>query len=136
FLDKQRVPVGLGDDLFHHFGGRHAAAGHPRDHAFNAVAVEATERQGADVGQTNPGRLELRSEGEHRKDRELTHPLDRQSEELEGGGIRPVRVLEREQDRLPAGETLELIEVPRASGGDAAWGWAPAAGSAPRTGSP
>src|SRR5207245_8273456 len=26
------------------------------------------------------------------------------------GGIRPVRVLEREQDRLPAGETLELIE--------------------------
>jgi len=40
----------------------------------------------------------------------LTHPLDRQIEELEGSGIRPVRVLEREQDRPPAGETLELIE--------------------------
>jgi hypothetical protein len=41
----------------------------PRDHAFNVVAVEATERQGADVGETNPGRLELRSEGEQCKDR-------------------------------------------------------------------
>ena len=69
FLDEQRVPVGLGDDLFHHFSGRHAAAGHPRHHAFNVVAVEATERQGADVGETNPGRLELRSEGEQCKDR-------------------------------------------------------------------
>ena len=74
------------------------------------VAVEATERQGADVGETNPGRLELRSEGEQCKDRQLAHPLDHQIEQLEGGGIRPVRVLEHEQDRLPAGETLELIE--------------------------
>jgi hypothetical protein len=40
----------------------------------------------------------------------LAHPLDRQIEELEGGGIRPVRILEREQDRLPPGEILELIE--------------------------
>ena len=69
FLDEQRVPVGLGDDLFHHFGGQHAPAGHPRDHAFNVIAVEATERQGADIGETNPGRLELRSEGEQRKHR-------------------------------------------------------------------
>ena len=69
FLDEQRVAVGLDDDLFYHFGGQHAAAGHPRDHAFNVVAVEATERQGADVGETNPRRLELRPEGEQCKDR-------------------------------------------------------------------
>src|SRR5262249_56780920 len=36
--------------------------------------------------------------------------VDREIEELERGGVRPMRVLEREQDRLPAGETLELIE--------------------------
>src|SRR5262249_7548118 len=36
--------------------------------------------------------------------------LDSQIEEFEGGGIRPVRILEREEDGLPAGETLELIE--------------------------
>src|SRR5262249_32396289 len=54
--------------------------------------------------------LELRSEGEQCKDRQLAHPLDSQIEKFEGGGIRPVRILEREQDRLPAGETLELIE--------------------------
>src|SRR5262249_57471986 len=56
------------------------------------------------------GRLERRWEGEQCEDRQLAHPLDRQIEELEGGGIRPLRVLEREQDRPPAGETLELIE--------------------------
>src|SRR5215813_11303773 len=77
---------------------------------FNVVAVEATERQGADVGKTNPRRLELRSEGEQCKDRQLAHPLDRQIEELKRGGIGPVRILERKQDRLPTGETLELIE--------------------------
>ena len=61
FLDEQRIPIGLGDDLFHHFGGQRAAAGHLRDHAFNVVTVEAAERQGADIGETSPGRLELRS---------------------------------------------------------------------------
>src|SRR5262249_37760817 len=97
-------------DLFCHFGGQHAAPSHPRDYACNVVAVEAAERQGADVGETSPGRLELRSEGEQCQHRQLAHPLDRQIEELEGGGIRPLRILEREQDRLLAGETLELIE--------------------------
>ena len=69
FLDEQRVPVGLDHDLFCHFGGQHAPARHPRDNAFNVVAVETTERQGADIGQTNPRRLELRPEGEQRQDR-------------------------------------------------------------------
>src|SRR5262249_40287656 len=70
----------------------------------------STERQGADVGETDPGRPELRSKGEQCKDRQLVHPLDGQIEQLEGGGVRPVRILERKQDRLPAGETPRLIE--------------------------
>jgi hypothetical protein len=64
FFDEQRVPVGLSEDLFHHFHGQHAPAGHLRDHAFNIVAVQPTERQGADIGKTSPGRFELHSEGE------------------------------------------------------------------------
>ena len=40
----------------------------------------------------------------------MAHPLDRSIEELDGGGIRPLHVLEREQDRLLACESLELIE--------------------------
>ena len=68
FLDEQGVPVGLGDDLLHHFGRQHATASHLRDHAFNFVLVEATEAQDADVGETSPGRLELRSEGKQCKD--------------------------------------------------------------------
>jgi hypothetical protein len=63
-LDEQRVAVGLDHDLFCHFGGRHAPARYPHDHALDVGAIEATERQGADAGQTNPGRIELRSEGE------------------------------------------------------------------------
>jgi hypothetical protein len=69
FLDKKWVAIGLGNDLFHHFGGQHAPTGYPRDHVFNVVVVETTERQGADVGETNPWRLKLRSEGEQCKDR-------------------------------------------------------------------
>ena len=80
FFDEQRVPVSLGDDLFQNLGGEHAAASHPRDHAFNVTTVKATERQNANVGKTNPGRLELRSKGEQCKDRQLAHPLDSQIE--------------------------------------------------------
>jgi multidrug efflux pump subunit AcrA (membrane-fusion protein) len=54
------------------------ATGHSRDHAFNVVGLEAIEHQGADIGETNPGRLELRSESEQRKDRQVAQPLDRQ----------------------------------------------------------
>ena len=80
FLDEQRVAVGLGDNLVHHFGRQRTAAGHLRDHAFNVTAVEATERQRADIGETNPGRLEFRPQGEQGKDRQLAHPLDSQIE--------------------------------------------------------
>jgi hypothetical protein len=80
FLDEQRVAVGLDHDVFCHFGGQHTPARHPHDHALDVGAVEATERQGADIGETNPGRPELRSEGEQCQDRELTHPLDSQIE--------------------------------------------------------
>ena len=69
FFDEQWVPVGLGDDLFHHFDGEHAPCGHARDHVFNVVGAETTERQAADIGETNPRRLELRSEGKQRQDR-------------------------------------------------------------------
>ena len=40
----------------------------------------------------------------------MADPLDDQVEQLEGSGIRPVRVLEEEQDRLLPRETFDLIE--------------------------
>ena len=43
----------------------------------------------------------------------MAHPLDSQIEQLEGSGIRPMRILEQEQDRLLVGETVELIEQRR-----------------------
>ena len=68
-LDEQRVAVGLGDNLVHHFGWQRTAVGYLRNDALNVAAVEATERQGADIWETNPGRLEFRSQGEQGKDR-------------------------------------------------------------------
>src|SRR5207244_2320562 len=68
-----------------------------------------------DVRKTNPGGLEVRSEGEQCKNRQLAHALDRQIEQLERGRIGPVRVLEQEQDRLLACEGLDLIEQRRKS---------------------
>ena len=68
-LDEQRVAVGLGDNLVHHFGWQRTAVGYLRNDAFNVAAVEATERQGADIWETNPWRLEFRSQSEQGKDR-------------------------------------------------------------------
>jgi hypothetical protein len=82
----------------------------PRDHAFDVGGVEASERQGAHVGKTDPGRLELGPERENGEHRQLAHPLNHEIEQFEGCGVRPVRVLEREQDRLAPGETFELVE--------------------------
>jgi hypothetical protein len=43
----------------------------------------------------------------------LANPLDGQVEKFEGGGIRPVCVLEEQQDGLLPSKTLELIEERR-----------------------
>ena len=110
FLDEQWVAIRLDHDLFCHFGGQRAAARHPRDHAFDVRAVETAQRQGADIEQTNPRRLELRPEGEQRQYWELANPLDSEVEQFEGGGIGPVYVLKKEQRRLLPRETLDLVE--------------------------
>ena len=36
-LDEQRVAVGLGDNLVHHFGGQRTAASHPRHYASTSL---------------------------------------------------------------------------------------------------
>jgi hypothetical protein len=43
----------------------------------------------------------------------LAHPLDSQIEELQGGSVGPVRILEQEQDRFLTREILELVEQSR-----------------------
>ena len=68
-LDEQSVAIGLGDDLLHDLCRQCAAAGQPRDQALNVFAVEATERQAANAGKPNPGRLEFGPEREECKHR-------------------------------------------------------------------
>src|SRR5438093_8794795 len=57
FFDEQRVPVSLGDDLFHYFNGQNAPAGHLRNDAFHVLAIESTERQVATLGRPTQGGL-------------------------------------------------------------------------------
>ena len=68
-LDEQRIAIRLGDNLVHHLSREGAAPGHLRDDGFNIVAVQAAKLQCADIGETNPGRLEVRSHGEYGKNR-------------------------------------------------------------------
>ena len=92
------------------------SAGSARPPATRATMLSTSSRsrrpsgKDADVGKTGPWRLEFRSEGEQCEHRQLAHPFDGQIEQLERRGIGPVRVLEQDQDRLLAGECLELVE--------------------------
>src|SRR5262249_17427293 len=106
-LDEKRVSIGLRDDLFHHFGREPAAAGQSGDHGFGSLGVEGAELQRPHVGHRNPTRFVLQPKREQRKDRQLAYTRDSEIEQLERGGIRPVHVLEKQEDRLPPSQIFE-----------------------------
>ena len=109
-LDEQRVAVGLGDNLVHHFGRQRVAVGDLRNNGFNIAAVEAPELYDADIRQTHPWRLEFRPKRKKSKGRYLAQSIDHEIEQFERGGIGPMRVLEQEQDRFLTREPFKLIE--------------------------
>jgi len=65
FLDKERHPVGLGDDLRRHLGGQRLT-GDMLGQGLDLGRTEAVERDAGDVRETGPGRLVFRPEGEER----------------------------------------------------------------------
>ena len=80
FLDEQRVPVGLGDDLFSTSGGRTRPPVTRATMFSTSLGSRRLSVRVLTLGKTNPWRLKLRPEGEQRKDWQLAHPLDRQIE--------------------------------------------------------
>jgi hypothetical protein len=112
FLDKERHPVGLGDDLRRHFARQRPARdvlGQGRD----LGGSQAVERDASDVRETGPGRLVFRPEGEERQYRQGADALDGQIEHFERGRIGPVGVLEQHQHRLLPRQCFELVEQGR-----------------------
>ncbi len=107
-LDKQRHAVGLLDDLIAHLVGKRLAAQHLFHHRVGEPAAEAVEIERGDVRVIRPGRREFRARGDEGEDPVRADLLDLHGEQVERGGIRPVRVLEDDQHRLPRAEPLEL----------------------------
>ena len=65
FLDKERHPVRLGDDLLPHLAGQWPA-GDVLGQGLDLGGCQAVERDAGDVRETGPGRLVFRPEGEER----------------------------------------------------------------------
>ena len=77
FLDKERHPVRLGDDLLRHLAGQWPA-GDMLGQGLDLGGCQAVERYVGDVREACPGRLEFRAEGEQREDRQGADALKRQ----------------------------------------------------------
>jgi hypothetical protein len=86
------------------------AVGYLRNDAFNVATIEAAELYDADIWKPDPGRFEFRPKGEKGKGRYLAHSIDHEIQQLEGGGIGPMCILEQEQDRFLMRQPFELIE--------------------------
>ena len=57
-----------------------------------------------------PGRLELGAEGEQREDGVVLPLREELPQEFQRGGVRPVQVLDDEQDRLPGGARVQPLQ--------------------------
>jgi len=112
FLDEERHPVGLGDDLRHHLG-RQRPAGDMLGQRLDLGGRQAVERDAGDVRETGPGRLVFQPEGDRHQYRQGADALDRQIEYFERGRIGPVGVLEQHQDRLLPRQCFNLVEQGR-----------------------
>jgi hypothetical protein len=62
------------------------------------------------VREGRPGRRQLGAEGDDEQHRQALEPVDDEVEQLEGGGIDPVQVLDHRQDRPLPGQALELVD--------------------------
>ena len=112
-LDEQRHAVGALDDLVGDLLGQRLAAGHVRDHLGALPGRQAVEREQRHVRTADPGRRELRPEGDDHQDRQRGHPLDEQVERLARGRVDPVHVLEHHQHRLTRRQSLDLRQSAR-----------------------
>jgi len=76
FLDEERHPIGLGDDLRRHLG-RQRPAGDMLGQGLDLGGRQAVERYAGDVREPGPGRLVFRPEGDQHQYRQGADALDR-----------------------------------------------------------
>ena len=109
FLDEQRHPVGLGDDLPHQLVGQRFAAGHLVGHGRDIATAQARQAKRGGMAEAGPRRLILQTMGNQQK-HPPTRGLGGQTiEHFLGRGIDPMGVLEDQQDRARARQPGQLI---------------------------
>ena len=109
-LDEQRHPVGPGRDLAQHLRRQAPVAGQARDDRLGRAAAEAVEREPRHVRVPAQGRLVVRPARQQHQHPRARDPVEGQADQLEGGGVDPVRVLEHHQHRPAAREPEELLD--------------------------
>jgi hypothetical protein len=82
FLDKERHPVGLGDNLRRHLR-RQRPAGDMLGKGLDFGGCQAVERDAGDVLEPGPRRLVFRPEGDQHQYRQGADALNRQIEHFE-----------------------------------------------------
>jgi hypothetical protein len=91
-LHEKGNSIGLGDDLLHHLRRQLLAAGHLLDNSLDLLPIEPPERQGSDIGQTGPGGLKARSEGNDRRDRQMAESIRHEVKQFNRGRVCPMGV--------------------------------------------
>jgi hypothetical protein len=88
--------------------GERLAASHSCNHLGALPRRQAVEVERSDMRPTDPGRGELRTEGDDQQKRQRRYPVDDQVQQLERGRVTPLRVLEQHQQRLPNCQSFDL----------------------------
>ena len=107
-FQKQRDAVSLLDHLVDGFGRQATDCRELLDHGPRLGVVQAVDRDRCMVRAGGPWRHEAWPKGDQHEDRPGTETLDRELQQLHRAGVAPMRILEHQQRRPPAGEALEL----------------------------
>ena len=109
-LDEQRHPVGPGRDLLQDFGRQACATCQARDDRLGRTAAEAVEREPRHVRVPAQARLVVRPACQQHQHPRASDLVEGLAEELEGGGVDPVRILNHHQHGSAACEPEKLLD--------------------------
>jgi hypothetical protein len=106
-LDKQRHPIGLGDDLLDHLGRQGLAVCHMADHLRGLATRQARQCDLGEVRAPRPGRAEVGPKGPQRQEAGGGALVDQEGEEFQRGRINPVQVFHDKEHRLLGGDAQQ-----------------------------
>ena len=107
-LDEQRHAIRPLDNAFDEVGADAPVTGGLRHQRGRLPLIEPGERDQADIVAAGPAHMEVGPERHDQQHRLVADPVDGGLEQIETGRIRPMQVLDHEDDRLFSGKLLQL----------------------------